>query len=135
MKTLILFVFSLTVFTSCIIEDVEPRYDHRDNAVGNYDVEEYSETYNDMTFYSMQIKKSGYSNEIRFVNFYGVDIDVYATLRPDNSITIPFQVVDGYEVDGVGSLHGNELNLTYRVKDRYSNDRTDFCETVAWFDY
>ncbi len=132
MKRFILFVFALVVFTSCTIENIEPRYDHRDRIVGSYDVEEHSNTYNDVTYYTIQIRKSGHSNEIRFTNFYGVNIDVYATLYFDNRINIPFQIVDGYEVEGVGTIYRNELSLTYSVRDRYSNDRTDYCETTAW---
>jgi hypothetical protein len=133
MKTCILLFFSAFMISSCTFYEVEPRYDERDRIVGYYEVEEYSETYDDYTLYDMRISKSGYHREIYFHNFYAADIRVYAKLEYDR-ITIPFQVVDGYEVEGVGTLYGNELSLSYRVKDVYNNSRTDFCETKAWLE-
>ena len=38
---------------------------------------------------------------------------------------------EGYEIEGVGTLHGSYLSLSYRVKDIYNNSYTDFCETEA----
>src|SRR5688572_11989974 len=128
MKRLILLFVPVVLLTSCYFEEVQPRYDDRDRIVGYYDVEEYSETYHDITYYSMKISKSGYYNEIYLNNFYAADIRVYATVDY-NTIRIPFQVVDGYEVEGTGTVYGSEINFNYRVKDLYSNSYTDFCET------
>jgi hypothetical protein len=102
--------------------------------VGYYDAEEYSNTYGDFTYYSMQLSKSGYDgNEIRFSNFYSVDISVYAYVNHDK-ITIPFQVVKGYEIEGVGVFNGTSIDFDYSVKDIYTDSRTDFCETKAWLE-
>ncbi|MEX2232003.1 MAG: hypothetical protein WD824_07585 [Cyclobacteriaceae bacterium] len=131
MKKLISFTALVLIVTSCTFYDVEPRYDSRDKFVGYYDVEEYSETYNDITFYEMRISKSGYDREIYLHDFYGADIRVYATVS-FNEIRIPFQIVDGYEIEGSGSLYRNELSLSYRVKDLYEDTVSDFCETTAW---
>lgn len=131
MKNLISFTVLVLLATSCTFYDVEPRYDSRDKFVGYYDVEEFSETYNDMTFYEMRISKSGYDREIYLHNFYGADIRVYATVSFDE-IRIPYQVVDGYEIEGSGSIYRNELSLSYRVKDLYDDSISDFCETTAW---
>ncbi len=123
------------LLSACDFYYVEPRYDSRDRMVGYYDVEEYSETYNDHVYYTLQVTKSSYtSGEIYLHNFYGADIRVLAYVDYDK-ITIPFQVVDGYEIEGVGTFRVEDLSLSYRVKDRYSNSRTDFCETMAWRDY
>jgi hypothetical protein len=135
MKRLIVFVLPLVFLSACDINIIEPRYDSRDNVIGYYDVEEYSETYNDMTYYSLRISKSTHSNrEIYLHNFYAIDIRVYATLDYDK-IRIPYQVVDGYEVEGVGTLNGSELTLSYRIKDLRSYTSSDFCESVARRDY
>jgi hypothetical protein len=134
MKPLITLFFTALVLTSCTIENIEPRYDPRDRIVGHYDMEEYSETYHDYTFYSMRISKSRYAGEIYLDNFYALDISVYATLNHDR-IKIPYQEVDGYEIEGVGTIYGNEIELSYRVKDHYSDSHADFCETRARFDY
>jgi hypothetical protein len=134
MKPVITLFLLAFVLASCTIENVEPRFDPRDRIVGAYDVEEYSETFNDYTYYSLRVSKSHYADEIYLNNFYALDIRVYATLDYDR-IDIPFQVVDGYEIEGVGTIHGNELELSYRVKDRYGDSHADYCETRARFDY
>ena len=131
MKNLILFSVLFVFATSCTFYDVEPRYDHRDKFVGYYDVEEYSETYGEYTFYEMRISRSRHDREIYLDNFYASDLRVYATVSFDD-IRIPFQVVDGYEIEGSGTLYHDELNLTYRVKDLYDHSVSDYCETVAW---
>lgn len=131
MKSFILFA-SLMVFASaCTFYDVEPRYDHRDKFVGYYDVEEYSETYGEYTLYEMHVSEAPFENEIYLDNFYAADLRVYATVAFDN-VRIPLQVVDGYEIEGSGSLHRDELTLSYRVKDLYDHSVSDYCETVAW---
>jgi hypothetical protein len=53
------------IAASCDYYD-EPRYDSRDKIVGRYDVEEYSDTYNQITEYSIYILKSRYSREILY---------------------------------------------------------------------
>ena len=131
MKTFISVTALILLATSCSFYDVEPRYDDRNKFVGYYDVEEYSETYNDITRYEIRISKSRYDREIYIDNFYAADIRVYATVSFDD-IRIPFQVVDGYEVEGTGTLHRGELNLNYRVLDLYDNSFADYCETIAW---
>jgi hypothetical protein len=131
MKNLIAFGVLIVVATSCTFYDVEPRYDSRDKFVGYYDAEEYSEKYHSTTFYEMRISRSRYNNEVYIDNFYAADIRVYATVT-FNDIRIPFQIVDGYEIEGSGALYRNELNLTYRVKDTYDYSVADYCETVAW---
>jgi hypothetical protein len=122
------------IFSACTEYYYEPRYDPRDRLVGRYEVEEYSETYSDITYYSLRISKSGYDHEIYLSNFYAMDLQVYAILS-HGKITIPFQIVDGYEIEGVGSVYDNELILNYRVKDRYNNAPADFCEMNAWLEY
>jgi hypothetical protein len=131
MKNLISFAALILIASSCTFYDVEPRYDNRDKFVGYYDVEEYSETFDDITHYEMRISKSGHDREVYLHNFYAADLLVYAIVSFDD-IRIPFQVVDGYEIEGSGTLYRDELNLSYRVKDLYDNSFSDYCETVAW---
>ena len=131
MKKLIPLVAVAVLASSCTFYDVEPRYDGRDKFVGSYDVEEFSTTYSETTYYEMRITKSRYDREIWLDNFYAADIRVYATVSL-NEVRIPFQIVDGYEIEGSGSLYEDQLNLSYRVKDTYSHSVSDYCETVAW---
>ncbi len=134
MKKLILLIAFAAVFQACTIYDYESEFDNRDRIVGRYDVEEYSQTFNEITYYSIRISKGGYGDKIYLRNFYGVDITVYGFLRFDR-ITIPYQVVNGYEIEGTGTVSGNELDLHYSVADLYSNSATDFCDTQAWLDF
>jgi hypothetical protein len=134
MKRLFLLLAPIVFLSSCIMEDVEPRYDDRDRIVGYYDVNEYSNTYHDMTYYSFRIGKSGYYDEVYIDNFYAADIRIYARVSY-NTITIYSQVVNGYEIEGTGTIFGNEIDLNYRVRDRYNSSYTDYCETTATFDY
>ena len=133
MKNLISFIALILLASSCTFYDVEPRYDSRDKFVGYYDVEEFSETYQDITYYTLRISKSAYDREIYLHNFYAADILVHATVNFDD-IRIPFQIVDGFEIEGSGTFYRNELNLNYRVKDSYDNSYADYCETRAWRD-
>jgi hypothetical protein len=120
---------------ACDVTVVEPRYDYRDNVIGYYNIEEYSQTYGDYTYYSLRIVKDGYSgNSIYLNNFYGADIRVRAYL--DNGrIRIPYQVVNDYEVEGSGTLQGHDLSLSYYVRDLYNHAPKDFCDTWANRDY
>jgi|SRR5690606_27872631 len=131
MKTLMLISGILVIVTSCTFYDVEPLYDQRDKFLGHYDVEEYSETYRDYTFYEMRIVRSRYDREIYLDNFYAAGIRIYAIVS-FNDIRIPYQVVDGYEIEGTGTLYHDQLSLSYRVKDLYEYTVSDYCETIAW---
>jgi hypothetical protein len=119
-----LFLFTLV---SCEFNYIEPRYDYRDRVTGYYDLEEYSETHNDYHYYSLHISKYAHGNTVYLNNFYDADLTVKAYLD-DDKLTIPLQVVDGYEIEGVGTVHSYDMSLNYRVKDLYNNTRTDFCE-------
>jgi len=132
-KLLYLFLLiGLFGLTSCEVYLLEPRYSERDRIVGRYEVEEYSETYNDYTHYSIWIEKSSqYSNEIYIDNFYGSEIRVRASISYDK-ITIHRQVVNGLEIEGVGTVFSDEIEFSYSVRDVYSGARTDFCEATAW---
>ncbi|MGC1241388.1 MAG: hypothetical protein WA874_07360 [Chryseosolibacter sp.] len=131
MKNFIAFAALILVVASCNDYDVEPRYDDRNRFVGYYDVEEYSETYDEITTYEMRISRSRYEREIYIDNFYASDLRVYAIVSYDE-IRIPFQIVDGFEIEGSGRLRHGELTLSYRVKDTYDYSVADYCETVGW---
>ncbi len=130
MKRLFQVALVALVVSGCDTYLVEPAYDSRDRITGHYDVEEYSETYNDLMYYSFNVYKSANRNGVYIDNFYGSDIRAFATVSYDR-IVIPYQVVDGFEIEGVGTFYGHYLSLTYRVKDLYNNSYTDFCETEA----
>jgi hypothetical protein len=131
MKKLLLFSLVLIALTSCDFYYLDPLVDTRNRIIGSHDVEEYSETYNDYTNYSIYIGRSGYSNEIYIDNFYAVDIRIYASVTA-NKIDICRLVADGYEIEGVGTIYDGEIQFNYRVKDLITGSRTDYCEATAW---
>jgi hypothetical protein len=134
MKALFFTMVSAFMLTSCFYdESIDRDYDYRDNVVGYYEVQEYSQTYNDRTYYDIDITRSSYRNEVFIHNFYAADISVRATVT-DNRIRIPYQVVDGYEVEGSGTFNRNRIDFDYSVRDRYNNTVTDYCESTAWLD-
>jgi len=131
MKTFITFILGIALLSSCDVYVLEQRVDHRDRIVGNYEMDEYSETYRDYTYYDMEVSKSAYSHrEIYMHNFYGVNIRIYAYVD-GNAVTIPYQINNGYEIEGHGTVYRNELRLNYRVVDVYHGTATDFCDTQA----
>jgi hypothetical protein len=131
MKKILPFILILVGFTACEFYYVEPAYDSRSRIVGSYDAEEYSETYNDYVNYSIYIERGYQSNEIYIRNFYGVEISIKAYVDYDR-ITIYRQVVNGYEIEGAGTIYGNSISFHYHVKDLVTNSRTDYCELTAW---
>ena len=134
MKKVIIASLLLITLASCEFNYIEPRYDYRDRVTGSYDVEEYSETFNDYHYYAIHITKYSSGRTVYLNNFYDADLSVYAYLDGDK-LTIPLQTVDGFEIEGVGTLHSSDMSLNYRVKDLYSDTRTDFCETWGDRDY
>ena len=134
MKTVFSLVFVSFALVSCVDYHTETRYDFRDRMVGRYDVEEFSDTYNEYVYYDMFVSKDyGTDDGLIFDDFYAENVRVYAYVSGDY-ISIPFQITDGYEIEGHGNYYRGELQLHYSVKDRYSNSYIDYCETVAYAD-
>ena len=130
MKRVIQFALLVVIISGCDVYMIEPAYDSRDRVIGQYDVEEYSETYREWIYYSIHISKAASREKVYIDNFYGSNISVYAFVNYDR-ITIPYQVVNGYEIEGAGTFQDYYLNLHYSVRDIYNNSYTDFCETEA----
>lgn len=132
--TRLLFIALALVFTACEITFVEPRYDDRDAIVGSYRLEEYSQSFRHHSTFRIYIRKleTGYgADKIVIENFYNVGIDVVARVY-GNTITIPLQYVNGYEVEGAASVYNNEISFTYRVRDTYTPASPDYCEATIW---
>jgi hypothetical protein len=122
-------ILSLTL-TSCYIDN-EPNYDPATRVTGTYWVEEYSHTFDEYTEYQIRIYQRGYGNVV-ITNFYGVSIDVYAEVR-GNTLYIPFQVRDGYEIEGRAAVIGGSLDFTYTVRDTYNSHWVrNVCDADAW---
>lgn len=134
MKKGLLIALVLVAFSSCDVWVIEAPFDPRDNFIGRYNVEEYSETYDVLTQYRVRILKDGdpYSSIIYLRNFYAVEIEVFAEVIGDR-LNIPRQEVDGYVIQGTGRLEFGDLTLSYSVEDRFDNSRlVDFCNTIYY---
>jgi hypothetical protein len=127
------YIIAIILLASCTTEYyAEPVYDARDRLIGYYDVEEFSETYNELVIYEMLVSKSRYArNEIILHDFYAAHTEVYAFVDHDR-ISIPLQVSGGYEFHGNGRIYRGELILNYRVKDLHSHAYVDYCEAHAF---
>jgi len=120
MKTRILVIASSILLLSCDILVIEPQYDERDRIAGSYVMKEYSQTYNESAQYNVYVRKTGsvYSNDVTIENFYNANVDVWAEMIGDK-IYISRQVVNGYEIEGVGTIYYDEIRFNYSVKDLY----------------
>lgn len=135
MKRSFIFLIALISFASCdtYIVDNEVPIRPRDGIIGNHYAEEYSQTYQDYYEYNVWISAGNRSNEIFIENLYIDGLSVYATVSY-NAINIPFQVIDGYEIEGAGTIYSDQISLNYSVRDRYENTIKDFCEATLWRD-
>src|SRR6187431_1342285 len=106
MKTILSLVFVSFALVSCTDYYIdETRYDYRERLTGYYDVEEYSDTYNEEVHYSMHVFKNYDTRDgIYFEDFYAAGLTIRAYISNDH-IDIPFQVTEGYEVEGYGSFY------------------------------
>lgn len=135
MKRSLLFFVGLISLTSCDVYmfDTERPSRSRDRIVGGHYAEEYSETYHEYYEYNVWISNGNRGNEVYIENLYMDGLSIYATVSYD-AINIPFQVIDGYEIEGAGTIYGDQITLNYYVRDRYENTRKDFCEATLWRD-
>lgn len=135
MKRSLLIFVGLISLASCDVYylDNERPYRSRDRIIGNHYTEEYSETYHEYYEYNVWISSGSRSNEVYIENLYIDGLSIYATVSYD-AITIPFQVIDGYEIEGAGTIYSDQISLNYYVRDRYEGTRKDFCEATLWRD-
>ncbi len=132
MKNLFLLLTGLVfILSSCDVHLYEA-VDERNHFYGNYSAVEKSETFELVSHYHFTIKKSyDHRDEILIHNFYDVGITVYAFV--DNGrITIPYQVQNGYEIEGTGRKYSETLEMTFSVFDlKGVHAVTDFCNLTA----
>jgi hypothetical protein len=123
-----LFIPAVLLATSCDII-IDPSYDWRDRVTGTYEVQEYSESHRMTTTYRMTITK-GYGSTVYLNNFYGAGLSVAGSYN-GNQIEIWQQYQNGYEIEGVATVTGSEIRMTYSVRNVFSRS-ADFCNSVAW---
>jgi hypothetical protein len=135
MKRSLLFLVGLISLASCDVYylDNERPVRSRDRIVGSHYAEEYSATYHEYYEYDVWISSGSRSNEVYIENLYIDGLSIYATVSYD-AITIPYQIIEGYEIEGVGTIYDDQISLNYYVRDRYEGTVKDFCEATLWRD-
>ncbi len=132
MKNLIFLLLILVGSCQLIINEEPAYYDARDEVVGQYQIDEYSESTEQYFSYSVEIFKSCCnSNEVIIYNFYDVGLEVFA-YYDGYKLTIPNQFIGDYEIEGTGRFTDDEWSLTYVVHNRYQNPSTDFLYFTGW---
>lgn len=132
MKKLYLLLFIALGSCQIILYDEPSYYDDRDDLVGHYELDEFSETTELYFTYNIEILRSCCnSDEVYIRNFYDVGLEVVA-LFDGYKLIIPRQFIGDYEVEGTGRLKGSELTLSYIVRNRFQHPTTDFLNFTAW---
>ena len=128
----LLFAFALGSCQIILYDDDVRYWDDRDDFVGYYEVEEYSETTNEYFHYEIDIVKSCCTdNEVLIRNFYDVGLEVRARVN-GYRLTIPRQYIGNYEIEGTGRIENSRLSLSYVVRNPYQFPSTDFLSATAW---
>ena len=131
MKTLSFIAFAV-VLASCEIIVVDSDYDQVNLVSGVYQLEEYSQTYNQNFQYTVWVSQSGGDSRILYIdNFYDQEITVRAEVI-GRKLYIRKQYVDGYEIEGIGTIWGSKIQLDYSINDVYSNRPTDYCQATLY---
>lgn len=118
-------LFKLTIaivilnFAACIDDTgIEDPLDIRDKIEGNWNVNEYSETFKEQNF-TVTIQKDAYEEgKILIYNFFnlGTSVSVYAYIE-GSKITIPTQTVQENIFEGTGQISSSyeDIDLDYMV--------------------
>ena len=133
MKKYLLGLLALLLISSCEVLVIEEYpYDVRENFTGRFEAEEYSETFDEFTYYDVRVlREADIGSPIVYLrNFYGFGIEVYAEVYGDK-LTIPTQRIDGFVIQGTGRLDYEDIILTYSVESTERGNRyIEFCNTV-----
>jgi hypothetical protein len=134
-RSFLLFGLIPIILSSCELSfETVVVYDDRNDFIGSYEVEEYSESMTSTFIYDITIRKSRYSDGVIWINnFYDANIQVFAEVK-GNKFYIPLQRIGNWEIEGRGSLFGgDELSMTYTVREIMPGpDYVDFLNSIAW---
>ena len=124
-------LLSMSACQLIVIE--EEVFDQRDAFIGRYEVDEFSSTLGISTLFTMDVYKDSFEpNLVVFENFYGAGLEVFGEVS-GRKVRIPLQQVGFYEVEGIGTINGRELTLSYTVTDVDGNSIfVDDLHAIAW---
>jgi hypothetical protein len=135
MKKLLIFLVFTSSMTACefiYVEDTAT--DSLFRMSGTYRVEEYSRKYQNYHRYSIWVARSSHRHGLRIDNVYDEGLTVEASVY-GTTIEIPYQVVNGFAIEGTGYWESDHISLDYTIVDTYSpNSRMDFCDLSGWRD-
>ena len=122
----------LLVFSGCEILE-EDLYQTVDDMLGEYEVDEWSETLGAQSYFTMHVTGDKRNrNIVYFENFYNADLTVYVEVN-GSKLRIPNQEVGIYEVEGMGSYFDGELTITYDVTDIDGlSSIVDVCNAICY---
>jgi hypothetical protein len=105
--------FTIAVaLSSCTTEDLN--FDDRDDFTGTWLCQEEG-TISGISSYTVSISKSQTDSVTIFIsNFYGLGNQYSARATVDgNTLAIPAQLVNNFNITGSGTLNGSQINLNY----------------------
>lgn len=103
--------------------------DQRDKFTGSFNASENSYSLQTTNTFKIIISKSAEPDSLIYIkNFYNAGLEVTANVS-GNKISIPLQVASNYKIEGIGSINGTQLTLTYNV--RYINAPNYFDECLT----
>lgn len=125
-------IFLVTIMMGCEIID-ENTYRTVDQMIGEYEVDEWSETLGAQSYFDIYIAGDKRNRDLVYLeNFYNAGITIFAEVN-GSKIRIPIQEVDFYEVEGMGSFYEGELTMTYSVRDiDYQTKIVDVCNAICY---
>jgi hypothetical protein len=133
MKKLLFFLTFTSIMTACEFIYVEDTgTDNIFRLTGTYRVDEYSRKYQNYYQYSIWVSRSNHSHCVRIDNVYDEGMSVEASVY-GTTIEIPYQIVNGFAIEGTGYWNTDHINLNYTIVDTYSPySRKDFCDLSGW---
>ncbi len=116
----------------CIASCSKKFEDNRDDFSGNYQVEQFSETFNEVDQFAVEIvpTRDEHFDGVYIKNFYGAGIVVEADVERF-SFVIKRQRIADFIIEGSGRLGVNEIIMSYTVENMSSeNVVVDVCTAV-----
>ncbi len=117
-----IFILIAIFLSACAQDDFT---DIRDNISGNWRCQENSNLFGEQ-YYDVNISKSdSIETEILIYNFFDRKQDVRVTVE-GNSLTIPIQIVDNWEISGTGEISTDYKTISWNFSADDGSGKEDF---------